>query len=109
MKLFGTTSLDYKWGLEEKIKNNSLIIDDIKWLYEQSIYNHYYLHYHNNSINNSINKLTNSNIFANIDYIDQYDRTNCHRSGWRYVVDNINNKISEDGIFIQCFRQWLVN
>ncbi len=91
MKLFGTTSLDYKWGLEEKIKNGLLVIDDIKWLFEQSIYNYYYLHYYFNSSNYIINNI--NNVF-NIDYIDQYDRTNCHRSGWRYVVDNINNHLS---------------
>jgi hypothetical protein len=92
MRLFGTTKLDYKWGLEEKIKKDLLVVDDIKWLYEQSIYNHYYLHYYNsknNSMNNSKNIMN-----INIDYIDQYDRSNCHRSGWRYVVDNINNQLA---------------
>ncbi len=82
MNIFGTTSLEYKWGLEDKIKNNILSINDIKWLIEQSIYKHYYLHY----------KFNNNDSYGfNIDYIDQYDRTGCHRSGWRYVVDNINN------------------
>ncbi len=87
MKIFGTTELKYQWGLDEKIKNNLLKLDDIKWLYEQSIYSHYYLHYKNM---NNILKINN----INIDYIDQYDRSNCHRSGWRYVVDNINNKLA---------------
>lgn len=95
MKLFGTTKLDYKWGLEEKIKNNLLTIDDIKWLYEQSMYNYYYLHYNNSNYNsNSTNTNKNINKNINIDYIDQYDRTNCHRSGWRYVVDTINNQLA---------------
>ncbi len=85
MNIFGTTSLDYKWGLEEKIKNKSFTINDIKWLVEQSIYKHYYLHY-----NNHDNHHDNHHGF-NIDYIDQYDRSGCHRSGWRYVIDNINN------------------
>lgn len=84
MNIFGTTSLEYKWGLEDKIKNNILKIDDIKWLIEQSIYKHYYLH-------NKLNKGDNNTSGFNIDYIDQYDRTGCHRSGWRYVVDNISN------------------
>jgi polysaccharide pyruvyl transferase WcaK-like protein len=87
MRLFGTTNLDYKWGLNEKIKNNLLTIEDIKWLYNESIYSHYYLHYKNITNNSNNNKI-------DIDYIDQYDRTNCHRSGWRYVVDNINNQLS---------------
>jgi polysaccharide pyruvyl transferase WcaK-like protein len=91
MNLFGTTStmLDYKWGLDEKIKSNKLTLDDIKWLHEQSIYNYYYLHYSNAFINsNTINKT------VNIDYIDQYDRSGCHRSGWKYIVDNINNNLA---------------
>jgi polysaccharide pyruvyl transferase WcaK-like protein len=85
MNIFGTTSLDYKWGLEDKIKNNILNTNDIKWLIEQSIYKHYYLH----------NTFAENNTSGfNIDYIDQYDRTGCHRSGWRYIVDNINNQLS---------------
>ncbi len=91
MNIFGTTSLDYKWGLEEKINNKSITINDIKWLIEQSIYKHYYLHNNRPDINR--NNEINNNGF-NIDYIDQYDRTGCHRSGWRYVVDNINNHLA---------------
>lgn len=91
-RLFGTSDLEYKWGLNEKINNGTLTIDDIKWLYEESIYNHYYLHYKN--INTNIN--VNNNININIDYINQYDNSNCHRSGWRYVVDNINNELTTD-------------
>ena len=87
-RLFGTSNLEYKWGLNEKINNGSITINDIKWLYEESIYNHYYLHYMNN------NNMNNYNMNINIDYMDQYDRTNCHRSGWRYVVDNINNNLA---------------
>ncbi len=87
MRMFGTSNLDYKWGLNEKINNGLISLDDIKWLYMESIYKCYYLHYKN--INNNINIMS-----VNIDYIDQYDRTNCHRSGWRYIVDNINNQIS---------------
>ncbi len=88
MNIFGTTSLEYKWGLDDKIKNNVLTINDIKWLIEQSIYKHYYLHYR------CANEIEGKNNGFNIDYIDQYDRTGCHRSGWRYVVDNINNHLA---------------
>ncbi len=96
MNIFGTTNLEYKWGLEDKIKKNILTIDDIKWLIEQSIYKHYYLHLINYGSNKGgISGLLNG---FNIDYIDQYDRTGCHRSGWRYVVDNINNNLSSSNI-----------
>jgi hypothetical protein len=45
MMLFGTIKLDYKWGIEEKLKNNLFTINDVKWLFEQSMCNHLYLHY----------------------------------------------------------------
>jgi hypothetical protein len=99
-RLFGTSNLEYKWGLNEKINNGSITINDIKWLYEESIYNYYYLHYKNINYNNinynniNYNNMNHKNI--NIDYINQYDNSNCHRSGWRYVVDNINNHLTTD-------------
>ncbi len=102
MRLFGTTKLNYKWGLNEKINNGLLLVEDIKWLYGESILNHYYLHYKNiNSNNNCMNNSSKINI--NIDYIDQYDKSNCHRSGWRYVVNNINNNFAtSDKEAIKC-------
>ncbi len=89
MNVFGTTNLDYKWGLEDKIKNNILTLNDIKWLIEQSIFKHYYLH---NKFSEQFDcNVEKTNLGINIDYIGQYDKSGCHRSGWRYVVDNINN------------------
>ena len=105
MKLFGTTNLDYKWGLNEKIKNGSISIDDIKWLYYESIYNYYYLHYKNNNlnINDSTNILKNNSKNICIDYINQYDNSNCHRSGWRYVIDYINYNLATSNKYaIKC-------
>jgi hypothetical protein len=43
MKLFGTHKLDYKWGIEEKLNNKQFNINDVKWLFEQSIMNHLFL------------------------------------------------------------------
>jgi hypothetical protein len=87
MNLFGKVDIEYKWGLEQKIlqnknENNKDLMNDIKWLFEQSIINYNYI----NFINNKDNKLG----YLNIDYIDQYDRTGVHRHGWKYIVDNIS-------------------
>jgi polysaccharide pyruvyl transferase WcaK-like protein len=102
IKLFGTNQLEYKWGIEEKIKQNIFDISQIKWLFEKSIMNHSYLfnnfHLHISHIKqisnlrNGKENEENRNLF-NIDYIDQYDRTGVHRHGWKYVVDNISSKI----------------
>ncbi len=102
IKLFGTNQLEYKWGIEEKIKQNIFDISQVKWLFEKSILEHSYLfnnfHLHISHIK-KINKSKigkekeeNTNLF-NIDYIDQYDRTGVHRHGWKYVVDNISSQI----------------
>jgi polysaccharide pyruvyl transferase WcaK-like protein len=90
IKLFGTSNLDYKWGLEEKINKNILKFDDIKWLFEESVLYFNYLHckYNTNNIT------SNNTCIINIDYIDQYDRTNSHRSGWRYILNNVSNKLA---------------
>jgi polysaccharide pyruvyl transferase WcaK-like protein len=85
INLFGTSNLEYKWGLQDKINKKILTFDDIKWLFEESILNFNYLHY---KFNNNTN-----NTSINIDYIDQIDRTNVHRSGWKYIVNNISNKL----------------
>ncbi len=43
MKIFGTSQLDYKWGIEEKLRNHTFNIADVKWLFEQSLINHSFL------------------------------------------------------------------
>jgi hypothetical protein len=43
MKIFGTSQLDYKWGIEEKLRNHTFNISDVKWLFEQSLINHSFL------------------------------------------------------------------
>jgi polysaccharide pyruvyl transferase WcaK-like protein len=108
IKLFGTNKLEYKWGIEEKIKQNLFDLSQVKWLFEKSIMEHSYLfnnfHLHISHIKpitkekvkgkgNVNGKDEHCNLF-NIDYIDQYDRTGVHRHGWKYVVDNISSKIS---------------
>jgi hypothetical protein len=108
IKLFGTNKLEYKWGIEEKIKQNLFDLSQLKWLFEKSIMEHSYLfnnfHLHISHIKpipkpitkekvNGKGKGENCNLF-NIDYIDQYDRSGVHRHGWKYVVDNISSRIS---------------
>jgi hypothetical protein len=91
MNLFGHKNNDYRWGIENKIANNVFLMEDIKWLFEKSFLLSPFLF---NQITNFINlpslKL---NYNINIDYIDQYDRTNVHRSGWKFVVDNLSSEI----------------
>ncbi len=60
MKLFGTNKLDYKWGIEEKLNTKHFNINDVKWLFEQSIMNHLFLFNtfssnHLNPYNNHLN------------------------------------------------------
>ena len=43
MKLFGTTQLEHKWGIEEKLQNHNFNIADVKWLFEESFINHSFL------------------------------------------------------------------
>lgn len=106
IKLFGTNKLEYKWGIEEKIKQNIFDLSQVKWLFEKSILGHSYLfnnfHLHishikeitklKNGYVNEKEKEENRNLF-NIDYIDQYDRSGVHRHGWKYVIDNISSQI----------------
>ncbi len=66
MKIFGTNKLDYKWGIEEKIKSKSFTIEDLKWLFEQSLTNYSYLfnfftspsHIHTQNNNTNLNTNT---------------------------------------------------
>jgi hypothetical protein len=93
MKLFGTTQLDYKWGVDDKIQKYQFTLDDIKWLFEESAikYSRYLYSYFTPS-NNINNNIILSNEY-NIDYIDQYDRSGVHRHGWKYVIDNLSNQL----------------
>lgn len=105
MKLFGTTNLEYKWGIEEKIKNKQFDIEQLKWLFEQSIINYSFLYnQYTSQICNIGNKLNKElSYFLNIDYIDQYDRTGVHRHGWKYVIDNLSNNLcSYNPYLIKC-------
>ncbi len=93
MKIFGNGNLDYKWGIEEKMKKDKFNLEQIKWLFEKSMVEHRYLSnfFTSQLIQNFKNK-NNEGLF-NIDYIDQYDRTGVHRHGWKYVVDNFSSKL----------------
>lgn len=130
IKIFGTNKLEYKWGIEEKIKHKTFTIEDIKWLAEQSLLNYTFLFnvfttqlhipvnnhlYPITSIKNnksrnldkkSINSFHHSHNISNhynIDYIDQYDRTGVHRHGWKYVIDNLSNSLcSYQSSLIKC-------
>jgi polysaccharide pyruvyl transferase WcaK-like protein len=94
MKLFGTSKLDYKWGIEDKIRNQKFDLDQIKWLFDKSLMEHQYLfnYFTNQFIQNFKNKGGERGLF-NIDYIDQYDRTGVHRHGWKYVIDHFSSKL----------------
>ena len=73
MKIFGTNKLDYKWGIEEKIKLKSFTIEDVKWLFEQSLANYSFLFNTFTTqlnVNNSIQYNTNLN--PNTLYVKSY-------------------------------------
>jgi polysaccharide pyruvyl transferase WcaK-like protein len=95
MKIFGTNNLDYKWGIEEKMKHEKFDLEQIKWLFEKSMMEHRYLfnYFTNQFIQNFKNKEKVGLGLFNIDYIDQYDRTGAHRHGWKYVVDNFSHQL----------------
>lgn len=101
IKLFGTNQLDYKWGIQEKIKQNIFDMSQVKWLFERSILEHSYLfnHFHlhlthiRQQQQSRVKEKEEINNLFNIDYIDQYDRTGVHRHGWKYVVDSISSQL----------------
>ena len=101
MNLFGESKNECLWGIENKIHNNQFTFDDIKWLFNKSICMQPYLM---NKLYNLINE-HNTTYLINIDYIDQYDKTGVHRSGWRYITDNISNNFSsyDDTIFCDLY------
>jgi len=91
--LTGTTNSPYNYGLKTKIfgpssgsnsvpnsiPNSYDYYEEWKWIIED----YYKLLNHTKITSNN-----NEGIF-NIKYIDQVEYSNCHRSGWQYVYDNI--------------------
>jgi polysaccharide pyruvyl transferase WcaK-like protein len=97
---------EYTYGLESKIANgidNSVgeFKKDIEWLIYDCIFKTNILfyesarqiikHYENNNNNNYIENIHNPNALVNIKYILQDDYVGFHRSGWSYVVNNLNS------------------
>ena len=113
MKLFGTCNNNYLWGIEQKLHN--LPDDDIYYLFHKSfiqspflmnrLFNiHYTLNNQSTLNNHSIHSIHNiiMNKSINIDYINQYDNTGCHRSGWKYVTDAISNNLASYNSDLLC-------
>lgn len=92
--LTGTIDSIYNYGLKEKMfiidHNLSPTFDyenEWKWVYFDNI-----------RLKMDTLKINNKNGIFNLDYIDQNDYSNAHRSGWQYVYDNLksfNNKDSD--------------
>ena len=89
----GKLKSNYHWGLMNKLKNNSIntLIDDIRWLINEEIkigdLSFYYIM--SNYTNYNFNYV--SNKFINIHYFNQSDMKGLHRSGWEFVISNINS------------------
>ena len=90
MSIFGQNNNEFRWGIENKLRDNKFIYDDIRWLFDQSITNYSYL------FCKIIELLPQYKYdpYINIDYIDQYDRTGAHRCGWKYVTDYLSYGMS---------------
>jgi hypothetical protein len=94
----------YNYGLKEKMFNKKIEYDykkEWKWIVNDILHkcnlimdDSIYIDNTNNT-NNTNNNTNHLESLFNIEYIDQIDRSGAHRSGWRYVYDNIisfNNK-----------------
>ena len=90
---------DYTYGLEEKIakgfdKNIEDLKKDIEWLINDCIFKTNIMFYENarQIINNNsyVETVHNPNAIINMKYILQDNYVGLHRSGWSYVIDNLN-------------------
>ena len=90
---------DYTYGLENKIaegldNNIEVFKKDIEWLINDCIFKTNIVFYEN--AKQIINKnyyfesIHNPNALINIKYILQDDYVGLHRSGWSYVINNLN-------------------
>ena len=94
---------EYTYGLENKIANgidnsNENLKKDIEWLINDCILKTNIMFYetvrhiinNNNNNNKYIEPMHNPNAIINIKYILQDDYIGLHRSGWSYVINNLN-------------------
>jgi polysaccharide pyruvyl transferase WcaK-like protein len=98
-----TRSLDnkYTYGLNEKIeKGIKNLKDDIYWLINDSILNNNIYFYENVSEVLNYKCVRKGNI--NMRYINQNDYKGLHRSGWQYVVENLDNYHSSNTDSLLC-------
>lgn len=91
-----TTNTDYMWGLSENLKKNltdSQIVESIKWILKNS----------SSTFNDYDNTTPLSARKYNFRYFDGELDRNLHRSGWSYVVDNINILQNSNGILFDTY------
>ena len=88
---------EYLYGLQEKIyKPIEKLKDDIYWLINECIINKNLIFYESVSV--LLNRKINPSGCINIKFINQNDYKGLHRSGWQYVVDNLEIFHGTDGI-----------
>lgn len=92
----------YNWGLEEQIFTSTYNLrESTKW-----ILNNFYVEDSENRINPS--KLIENKICPNLrkldlSYYDQYSLRGVHRSGWPYVVSNLENYHNPKGVIFDSY------
>ena len=100
--LMRTLNSEYLYGLQEKIyKSIDKLQDDIFWLINDCIIKKNLLFYE--SVSELLNKTVNKNGYINIKYLDQNDYKDLHRSGWQYVVDNLEELHGTNGILCDLY------
>lgn len=93
---------DYSYGLCEKInKPIEKLKNDMYWLFNDLIKNKNLMFYE--SISNLFKKTYNPYGIINIKYVDQNDYKGLHRSGWQYVVDNLEQFNGSYGILCDLY------
>lgn len=97
-----TLENEYFYGLNEKInKPIEKLKDDIYWLINDCIQNKNLMFYE--GVSNIFKKVYNPHGIIYTKFIDQNDYKGLHRSGWQYVVDNLEQFNGSNGILCDLY------
>jgi hypothetical protein len=100
--LTGTLENDYIYGLNEKIhKPIEELKNDMYWLMDDCINKKNLMFYE--KVSHIIGKTFNLYGDINIKFIDQNDYKGLHRSGWQYVVDNLDKFHGSKGMLCDLY------
>ena len=100
--LTGILENDYTYGLNEKIhKPIEELKNDMYWLMDDCINKKNLMFYE--KVSHIIGKVYNPYCDINIKFIDQNDYKGLHRSGWQYVVDNLDKFHGSNGMLCDLY------